>query len=206
MLKSLHNKNTKNAKVHLAKVLHETIELSEDGLQKVLDLFTLVELKKDTDIIKKNEVNNNVYFISKGMVRAYYYKSEKEIIDWFAVEGRFFGNIHSDTKKSPGFDRYKTVEKTILLKANYLMFENLFASYPNVEKLVNNVILKNYIDYVERVHSYKGLSSTDKYILFVKKYPTIANRVPLRYLANYLSIAPETLSRIRATPMIYQES
>lgn len=206
MLKSLQEKKLKLAKEHLAQVLFDNQELTDEGLQKVLDLFTLVELKKDTDVINRNEVSNDVYFISKGMIRAYYYKSEKEIIDWFGIEGLFFGNIRSDIKKSPGFDRYKTVENTILLKANYLLLEDLFANYPRVEKLVNAVLVNNYINYVERVQNFKGLSSADKYNRFVKNYPVIANRVPLRFLANYLSIAPETLSRIRANAINYQDN
>ena len=55
-----------------------------------------------------------------------------------------------------------------------------------------------YITYVERVHNLKGLPSQEKYHLFVSQYDAFMNRIPLKFIANYLGITSETLSRIRA--------
>ena len=205
MLNPIVNKKNILAKEHLAKVFREKNLLTDEGLQKILDLFTFVELKKETNIPGRNEGSNDVYFLSKGMIRACYYKSGKEVIDWFGIEECFFGNVQTKNKRTAGADSYKTIKNTILLKADFLLIEKLIESYPDVEKLINNIILQHYIDYVERVHNYKGLNSADKYSTFVKNYPSIANSVPLIYLANYLGIAPDTLSRIRASTINYPE-
>lgn len=55
----------------------------------------------------------------------------------------------------------------------------------------------NYIANQRRLNSMLGGTAEERYLTFTNKYPEISNRVPLKTIASYLGIAPESLSRIR---------
>ena len=67
-----------------------------------------------------------------------------------------------------------------------------------IESAARKVIEQYYVKYVERVHHLKGLPADEKYHLFQKHYGDFVHRIPLKYVADYLGITSETLSRIRA--------
>lgn len=189
----------KLSKDYLIGVLH-TIDdkISDDDLQKILDVFKLQHYEKNKKIINEGEITNHLYFIFKGLVRVYYYKSGKELIDWFAEEGYFFGNLYSYILQKPGIDIYETMEETIVLKASYADLQSLYKESHEIDSLARRIMELYYVKYVERVHNIKGLPAEEKYEAFLKNYESCSNRIPLKFVANYLGITSETISRIRA--------
>lgn len=190
----------KPPKEYLAEVIRSvSISISDNNIQKLLDAFESVVYDKHTKIIKEGDITSYLYFISKGLVRVYYFNNGKELIDWFAEEGSFFGNLYSHILQKPGFDIYEAMEDVTVLRIKYTDLERLFKESHEIESIARKVLEKYYVTYVEkRVHHLKGLSSDEKYTAFLKNYASCSNRIPLKYVANYLGISSETLSRIRA--------
>ena len=81
---------------------------------------------KNTKIIKEGEITSYVYFVSKGIIRVNYHSVGKELIDWFAEEGSFIGNLYSHIMQKPGFDIYESIEDVALLRTQYSDLEKLF--------------------------------------------------------------------------------
>lgn len=188
----------KSSKDYLAEVIRGITDISEENIKKILDAFELVEYDKNTQIIKEGEITSYVYFVTKGIVKIYYYSSGKELIDWFAEEGTFIGNLYSHIMQKPGFDIYESIEDVSMLRAKYDKLETLFKHNHEIESAARKVIEQYYVKYVERVHHLKGLPADEKYHLFQKHYGDFVHRIPLKYVADYLGITSETLSRIRA--------
>ena len=163
-----------------------------------MDAFETVVFDKNHQIIKSGSITEYMYFITSGLVRIYYFKSGKEIIDWFAEEGTFFGNLYSHISNKPGLDIYEAMEDITLLRIKYSDLEKLYVQSHEIESLARKIMQQYYITYVERVHNLRALPSEEKYHQFLKYYATIINRIPLKLVANYLGITAETLSRIRA--------
>ncbi len=187
----------KQPKAFLAETIRSISEISEINLQKILDVFETVKCDKNTQIIKEGEITSYVYFVTKGIVKIYYHSSGKELIDWFAEEGTFIGNLYSHIMQKPGFDIYESIEDVILLRAKYSDLELLFKKQHEIESTARKVLEQYYVKYVERVHHLKGLPADEKYHLFQQHYGGFVNRIPLKYVADYLGITSETLSRIR---------
>lgn len=92
----------KQSKEFLAETIRSISEISKINLQKILAVFETVEYDKNTQIIKEGEISSYVYFVTKGIVKIYYHSSGKELIDWFAEEGTFIGNLYSHIMQKPG--------------------------------------------------------------------------------------------------------
>ena len=186
-------------KEYLTEIIKSTKRpVSDKNIQKILGAFESVVFEKNTQIIKQGDVATHLYFISKGIIRVYYHKSGKELIDWFAEEGCFFGNLYSHILKKPGLDIYESIEDVELLRIKYSELENLYKGSHEIEAIARIFMEQYYVRYIERAHYLKGLLSDEKYYAFLKSYERCVNRIPLKYVANYLGITSETLSRIRS--------
>lgn len=192
------------AKEMLAKVIEQTSTVSPYNLQKILDSFDYITFEKDSTILKENDTPIYCYFVVKGIVRVYYNTDGRQIIDWFAEEGAFVGNLYAYITKS-GFDIYESIEEVALLRAKYADIEHLLAQSHEIERVARKILELYYVRYVERSHQLKGLPAEEKYRLFVKNYEKFVSRIPLKYIADYLGITSETLSRIRAKELKKQK-
>jgi hypothetical protein len=90
------------------------------------------------------------------------------------------------------------MEDTFVLKANYNELQSLYKESHEIESVARRIMELYYVKYVERVHNIKGLPAEQKYEAFLKNYESCSNRIPLKFVANYLGITSETISRIRA--------
>lgn len=192
-------KNEKNPKDFLAETIRKSSSISSVNLEKLLAACEVITFDKNTQIIKEGDIVDYFYFISKGIIRVYYHNDGKEIVDWFAEEGCFFGNLFSYIMKKPGIDIYESIENVTLLRIKYTMMEQLFKESHEIESAALKIMQEHYVKYVERVHPLKGLAAEEKYHLFTKNYASYINRIPLKFVADYLGITSETLSRIRSS-------
>ncbi len=187
-----------HAKEYLKKALLSTVEIDDTSIHSLLDLFEMVTCKKNQIIINEGEIADYFYFIYKGIVRVYYYKSDKIVIERFEKEGGFFGGNFTHLTKKPGVYIYESVEDVVLLRIRYTDLEALCKKSHEIERLYRVSMELFHSGYVERLSSFKSLSSEEKYHELMQQYGDITNRVPLKDIANYLDMTPETLSRIRS--------
>jgi CRP-like cAMP-binding protein len=187
-----------HAKEYLKKALLSTVEIDDTSIHSLLDLFEMVTCKKNQIIINEGEIADYFYFIYKGIVRVYYYKSDKIVIERFEKEGGFFGGNFTHLTKKPGVYIYESVEDAQLLKIKYTDLEELCNKSHQVERLYRVNMELFHVNYVHHLSLYKSLNTEERYAEFINNYGDVANRVSLKDVANYLEMTPETLSRIRA--------
>lgn len=186
------------AKENLRKVLLHTTEVDKIQLDLLINLFELVSYKKNHEIIKEGEIAEYFYFIYKGIVKVYFYKNDKPVVERFEKEGGLFGGNFTHLTKKPGTHIYESVEEVTLLRIKYADLETLCKKSHEIERLYRVSMELFHSTYVERLSSFKSLSSEERYHELMQHYGDITNRVPLKDVANYLDMTPETLSRIRA--------
>lgn len=198
MIKQEHHFGIDKSKEFLAKTILSFADISNEAIQRITDIYEPVQYDKNYSIIKADEIAQYVYFICRGIVKVSYIKEDKEIIDWFAEEGVFFGDMLSYQTKQSVVETYESIEKVELLRARYSDVEALLRSTAEVETAIRKIQGVYHAKYVQRTQSIKALPAEKKYHLFMAEYASYANRIPLKYIANYLGMTPETLSRIRA--------
>ncbi|MFN8259948.1 MAG: Crp/Fnr family transcriptional regulator [Chitinophagales bacterium] len=178
------------------------MKLSADTVQSELDeliqQFSYEVLPKKELLLEAGQSSDTVYFICKGLVRIYYVKEEKEITNWFIQENMMFAATYSILTGQPNYSSYETLEETHVLKIKYAVLESFYTRYHSLEHMGRKLIQAYYGAFMKKTFDVLFLSAEERYHLFVKDHADLLNRVPLRYVASYLGITQETLSRLRS--------
>lgn len=184
--------NLKNYFLQLAPKTN-ILELSE-----LIDHFIIQKFSKNELIFKADEYSDTFHFLVKGLVRVYYIKEEKEITNMFASENTIVIGAYSIITGKKNYSNYEAYENTITLSIKYNILESFYKKYHSLEHLGRILAEKYYAAYLRKTYAVLFLSAEERYQIFIKENSDLFNRVSLKYVASYLGIKHETLSRLRA--------
>lgn len=184
--------------IQAVKSIHPISPAVEKDLRKRL---VKTDFKAGEQIIKIGEVNDQLHFIEKGLVRCMYYKQEKksktEMTSWLINDFNFVYVPHSFIAQSPSVEAVETLEPTTTISISYDALQELYGKYHEAA-FIGMLITQSYlVMYDERVRSIRMMSAQDRHDSFLENFPEIYDRAPLKYIASFLGLTPETLSRIR---------
>lgn len=174
------------------------IDIDEVSMQACLNLFHLDTYKKNTVIIKEGDVIEYIYIIVKGVIRIYFHKNDKIIIERFEKEGGFFGGNYDHLSKYQKVHNYESLEDLVVLKIKQSELYDLFKQYHAIESLYRIMLEAFHYSCVDKLYALKASTSEERYRDFELEYGDIINRISLRNVASYLNMTSETISRIRA--------
>lgn len=177
--------------------------LSPEIMKVFLATFLHWNVPKDHFLVREQEVCDYIFFIKKGIARIYYYKGEKEITEWIAMDEQFFFSIISFFERTPSKLIIQTLEPAEVMGIHYNDLTRLAAQYHEVETLFRKMLARSLILSQYRMDSIQFESAQQRYDKLLQNSPKIIQRVPLSYIASFLGVTLETLSRIRsASPSV----
>jgi len=191
----------------LQKAITSISPLSEESRHAFMDAWKHWKTTKDFFLLKENTVSDYIYFIKKGVARIYYYKNTrpddpagrgKEITEWLALDDQFFLSITSFFQRTPSHLIIQTIEPSEVYGIHHDDFMKLADKYHDVERLLRKMVTSSLILSQIRMDSIQFESAQQRYERLLEKTPQIVQRVPLTYIASFLGITLETLSRIRS--------
>lgn len=139
-----------------------------------------------------------LFFVAKGLVRAFVVDDGKDITTWLTDENDFIGNIRNPGTFKPTFEeQYQALEDSELLVLPYRVIDDMYTMFPEANILARKLLAMQYHMSQERSILSRIPSAEARYKQFKIGHPTIKSRVPLKFLASYLGMRIETLSRIR---------
>jgi CRP-like cAMP-binding protein len=173
--------------------------LSDECLGEVHEVLSLKQYPKKHFLVKQGETVDEVFFITKGCVREFFTDDNTdEICTWFGFEHDIALPTHGFLIQQPSFTSIQAIEdvEAVILKRGDL--ENLYQKYHELER-VGRILAEMYlIQNEENRIILQTYNAKQKYEFLIKKHPETIQRIPLSYIASYLGISLETLSRIRA--------
>ena len=172
--------------------------LSPQALNAVQNSFEEIVLAKNEYLVSDGKTCRHLYFLQQGALRGYYTLEGKEITHWFAFENDFVTSFHSFITRQPAVENIQLLEGSILWSISKEKLNILLNSYGEIERLVRIVYENYYIRLEERFINSQFKSAAERYQNLLEQAPHIIERVPLGYVASYLGISQETLSRIRS--------
>jgi CRP-like cAMP-binding protein len=172
--------------------------LSAEAQYALHDCFEQVVLSKNEYLLNEGQVCRHLYFLEQGALRGFYTLDGKEITHWFGFEKDFVTSFHSFTTQKPAVENIQLVEGSILWAISKETLSGLFNQYHEIERLVRIAYENYYIRLEERFVNAQFKTATERYENLLQQTPHILERVPLGYIASYLGISQETLSRIRS--------
>ncbi len=180
----------------LLNFLAKYIELSEEEKNTIIDLAFFTSFKKGTVILKEGQLSKDSYFIVKGCVRCYYIIDGEEKTTAFYSDGESFTPPSALTNK-PSEYYVSCLEDTVLSAGDAEPDEELFNKFPKLEKLCR--ILSEDLHSKSQIafDNFKISSPEQRYLHLLETRPDLVQRIPQYYLASYLGITPQSLSRMR---------
>lgn len=153
--------------------------------------------RKGKLLLKTGQFSEHIYFIKKGAVRGFIKEGSRDITTWITVEGEVVSSISSMDKKQPALENMQAIENCELIAMTWTDFQNLYTRFPAFNVVARKLLQKYYQDAEGRAYIARITNAENKYRLFIKQYGHLANRIPLKFIASFLGITLETLSRVR---------
>ena len=159
----------------------------------------LKSYNKGDYFVKEGQLCNHIGFLNKGIARVYYVIDGKEITSYFNAGNRnmFVCSFTSFLSRRPSFENVHFLEDSELLELDYEQLQDLYDKSPNIQKSGRLMAEYNYVLSMERIYSLQHSPAIDRYNNMLKIYPGLMNQIPHHYIASYLGITPESLSRIK---------
>ena len=195
MVRSLHNVELYKGMLRIA--LSYFANVPEAELEEFIDQFEMKFYPKKSVIIAPNNTDLKGYFIVRGLVRMYYIVNNTEITSDFRDANSFFVNGYKVYAKQDNFDYFVALEDTICLVADWEQLEIILSKYHALERMGRKIIEWHYTESMRISYNTLFMDVEQRYSIFMKERAPLINRVPLKYIASYLGIAKETLSRLR---------
>lgn len=178
--------------------INNLISLPAESKSALNEKCTRSSVAKNEFVLKHNSICNGIYFIEKGMLRIYYYKNGREITEWFAPENSFCFSILSFFQNEPSHLIIECLEESEIVTISRDGIMDLITKDINIANLYSKLIAGSLIYSQIRMDSILFETAQQRYENLVKSNSAITQRVPQHYIASYLGVNAETLSRIRS--------
>lgn len=174
---------------------HEELDIMEE-------ILVPMKFPKGEKILAEGEVCKHIYWVVKGLVRQFYYKNEKEVTEYMATENSIFMSIESLFREQPSHQQIVALEPTVVYAMPRQLLEQKAMRSVNIQILYRKILEESLI--LSQVHAdmLRFESAQSRYQRLVKMQPQLVLRAPLVYIASYLQITPETLSRVRTATLL----
>jgi CRP-like cAMP-binding protein len=149
-------------------------------------------------LLKSGETCKHVYLILKGVVRAYIKEGTKEVTTWITAEREMVTSIRGFDLQQPSLENIQAIEDCELVGAHYDALQYLYTNHPEMNIVGRKLLEQYYRDAEERAYICRIPNAGKRYRHFLNTQGHLANRIPLKYIASYLGMTIETLSRIRS--------
>lgn len=180
-----------------SRVVKTITPLSEEDIRALESISFNKSLEQGDYILKQGAIDNHLYFINKGMVRIYYLKDGREVTEWFAYEEQFFFSIYSYFHNAPSKLIIQCIEPANILHVPKIELEKLAYANRDIGLFYRQLLAGSLTLSQIRMESIQFETARQRYQKLLSNTPEILKRAPLKYIASYLGISFETLSRIR---------
>lgn len=178
--------------------IRKHVLFTEDDLQTMVESAKIKQYKKGQFMIHEGAAVRKTHFIRKGAAIAYFIDSlgDEHLIQ-FATEGWWISDIQSFSNGTPALLNVQALEDTELYEFMYDDLVRLYKEIPAVESYFLIITRNAFASFQERVLHNLSLSAEDRYKNFVVKYPKLELRFQQKWIASYLGMSAEFLSKIK---------
>lgn len=184
--------------MNIDQILNNIYPLPDASKELLKKSITAVKYKKGHILLRADKIEKNIYFIKKGVARAYSYKDNAEITFWFGKEGDTIISMKSYITNQKGYENIELLEDCELYELKTTDLQKLFDEYIDIANWGRKFAEQELVKTEERLISRQVRTATERYKELLKDNPDLIQRVQLGHIASYLGITQVSLSRIRA--------
>lgn len=172
--------------------------VSNEALEALVSLFERVVFPSKTIIIHAGKLDRKVYFIEKGITRSYVLHNGKQLTTWFSKEGDAACGSWDLYRHKAGFEYVETLEETTVYSISVEQLDELYRSYIDLANWMRVLQQENFLRLQDMHIRRLSWPAQERYEYLTRECPEIIRRANLGYIASFLGITQQSLSRIRA--------
>ncbi len=173
-------------------------QLSEADASALLSHMEEVRFKKKEVIVQEGTKNTNLYLIKEGIWRGHYLKDGVDTSIWFASKGEAAFSVWGYVDNSYSQISIEAMSDSIAYCISKAALNELYSTSIGLANLGRRLMEHQLLTTENWLISAGSPRAKERYLTLIKETPELLLHVPLKYIASYLWITPQSLSRIRA--------
>ncbi len=183
---------------NLLKIFNSIIPVDELLIAAIEKTLHYKKITKHDILLKQGQVSKYIYFIEKGLIRSYYNEGDTEVTTWFMKETDLIISVKSFFMQVETVETLQALEDCELYFISFESMHHLYKQFNSFNTIGRVLTQHYYMLSEERLLHIRKKDALEKYKHLLIHHPEIVLRSPLKYIASYLGITIETLSRLRA--------
>ena len=175
--------------------------MTHDELDVLESILVPMKFAKGEMILREGETGRNIYYLDHGLIRQFYFRNDKELTEHIGCDHSIFMCIESLFREEPTRLQVEALEQSIVWALPKVDLERVALHNVNIQMMYRKILEESLI--ISQVHAdlVRFETAQNRYRRMCKLHPQVVLRAPLVYIANYLQMTPETLSRVRAATL-----
>lgn len=169
--------------------------LSDETFHCLLQEMEEICFSRNEQAFREGDPERYVWFVEKGLARAYVERDGKDITLWFASDGDMVNAVYRETAAY----HLEMVEDTLLLRIPTRRWEGLLEHSLELSNWGRKLLMTYMAEYENYFINDSWGEAREQYESLMRAQPDLFRKVPLKHIASYLQITPQSLSRIRAS-------
>lgn len=166
-------------------------------LDEAMDFFSPVWLERNDYFCRAGQITDRIAYVCSGALRSYYLINNREHTTFFQLPGTIAVALPGFIQMSPSHESIQALEPSELLVLHRRDLYRLYNENWKWQQVGRILMEQYYIQLENHMISLQSHSATERYEQLLSHQPEIFQHVQLQFIASYLGISPETLSRIR---------
>ena len=172
--------------------------MAHDELDILESILVPMKFARGEKVVESGDVSDAIYYVERGMVREFYFKNNKSVTEYLAADGTIVMSIESLFREEPSKLVIEALEPTLVYALPKKRLEEVAFHNVNIQILYRKILEESLIISQRRADLLRFESAKDRYLKLCKLNPKVIMKAPLVYVASYLQMTPETLSRVRS--------
>lgn len=182
----------------LITALRKDVTVTDEEAAYILSFFQERTFRRSSILLRTGEVAHEVFFVVEGALHQFYIdEAGNERTCNFTFENDFVTDLESFSQQTRSASSIKTLTETTCLVCRCTDVVTLLQESPATNTFFNKLVERIAAKSIKRTQALLSFSPEKQFLTLMEEQPEILQRVPQRYIAQYLGIAPESLSRIR---------
>lgn len=182
----------------LRKHIEEIVKISDEEFEIIKTYFEKIRLRKKQFLIQENQNVEHIYLTKEGFLKSSFYdKNDNEFIIQFACENWWITDYSAFYSQQKSTISIECVENSELYALSFENMNELAEKFPKMNQFFRMKLSLGYVALQERLMSLMTKSAQERYEELLTNYPKIEQKVSKLFIAKYLGVSRETLSRLK---------
>ena len=190
--------NNRTSLGYLIQLLNEIQPISKELESALVESFKTEEIKKGKILLHEKDICKNLWFLCEGLLRSYHNIGDKEITSRIMYTGHIVISPGSFFTQTPATESIETLADCVLAKLSFYDLQDIYKKFPEFNYHTRLITEQYFYKQEQRLYMLRKHDAAAKYNFFLENYADYLKDIPQKYIASFLNIAPETLSRTRS--------